>query len=84
MNQNNQPAPTRAASAPSDDGARINLGAINEHLQKLKVDAAQLAALGFEPVATVKASKLYRASDLPAIRAALIAHLTSLAELETA
>lgn len=78
------PAPAKAASAPSDDGARINLGAINEHLQKLKVDAAQLAALGFEPVATVKASKLYRASDLPAIRAALIAHLTSLAELETA
>ena len=83
MNQNNQPAPTRAASAPSDDGARINLSAINEHLQKLKLDAAQLAALGFEPVATVKESKLYRASDLPAIRAALIAHLTSLAELET-
>lgn len=77
------PAPAKAASAPSDDGARINLSAINEHLQKLKVDAAQLAALGFEPVATVKASKLYRASDLPAIRAALIAHLTSLAELET-
>ena len=78
------PAPTRAASAPSDDGARINLGAINEHLQKLKVDAAQLAALGFEPVATVKASKLYRASDLPAIRAALIAHLESLQELQAA
>ena len=77
------PAPAKAASAPPDDGARINLGAINEHLQKLKLDAAQLAALGFEPVATVKASKLYRASDLPAIRAALIAHLTSLAELET-
>ena len=78
MNQNNQPAPTRAASAPSDDGARINLSAINKHLQKLKVDAAQLASLGFEPVATVKGSKLYRTSDLQAIRAALIAHLESL------
>ena len=84
MNQNNQPAPTRAASAPSDDGARINLSAINERLQKLKVDAAQLASLGFEPVATVKASKLYRTSDLQAIRAALIAHLESLQELQAA
>lgn len=78
------PAPTQAATAPSDDGARINLSAINEHLQKLKVDAAQLASLGFEPVATVKASKLYRASDLPAIRAALIEHLVNLPELQTA
>lgn len=77
------PAPAKAASAPSDDGARINLGAINEHLAPIKLDAAGLAALGFEQVATVKGAKMYRASDLPAIRAALIAHLTSLAELET-
>lgn len=68
----------QAASAPSNDGASINLGAINEHLAPIKLDAAGLAALGFEPVATVKASKLYRASDLPAIRAALIKHLHSL------
>ena len=84
MNQNNQPAPTRAASAPSDNGARINLGAINEHLAPIKLDAAGLAALGFEQVATVKGAKMYRASDMMAIRAALIAHLPSLAELETA
>ena len=77
------PAPAKAASAPSDDGARINLGAINEHLAPIKLDAAGLAALGFEPVATVKGAKMYRASDMMAIRAALIAHLTSLAELET-
>lgn len=83
MNQNNQPAPTRAASAPSDDGARINLGSINKHLAPIKLDAAGLAALGFEQVATVKGAKMYRASDMMAIRAALIAHLTSLAELET-
>lgn len=77
------PAPAKAASEPSDDGARINLSAINEHLAPIKLDAAGLAALGFESVATVKGSKLYRTCDLPAIRAALIAHLTSLAELET-
>ena len=47
MNQNNQPAPTRAASAPSDDGARINLGATNKHLAPIKLDAAGLAAFPF-------------------------------------
>lgn len=78
------PAPAKAASAPSDDGARINLSAINEHLAPIKLDAAGLAALGFEPVATVKASKMYRASDMMAIRAALIAHLESLQELQAA
>ena len=74
----------QAASAPSNDGASINLGAINEHLAPIKLDAAGLAALGFEPVAIVKASKLYRASDLRAIRAALIEHLASLNALEIA
>ena len=42
MNQNNQPAPTRAASAPSDDGAHINLGSINKHLAPINLDAAGL------------------------------------------
>lgn len=78
------PAPAKAASAPSDNGARINLSAINENLAPIKLDAAGLAALGFEPVATVKASKMYRASDMKVIRAALIEHLVNLPELETA
>ncbi|MDD2711342.1 MAG: YqaJ viral recombinase family protein [Simplicispira sp.] len=77
-------APAAPAQQQPDDGERINLGAINEYLQKLKVDAAQLASLGFEPVGTIKASKLYRACDLPAIRAALIAHLVNLPELQAA
>jgi len=68
---------------PSDDGERINLGAINEHLQLVTVNASQLAALGFDPVSTAKGAKLYRECDLPAIRAALISHLSSLA-LQTA
>ena len=62
-----------------DTGERINLSAINEYLAPIKMDAAGLAALGFEPVAVVKASKLYRASDLEHIRAALVRHLQSLA-----
>ena len=69
---------------PTDTGERINLGAINEHLSPIKLDAAGLALLGFEPVATVKASKLYRTSDLARIRVALMDHLARLAELETA
>lgn len=62
-----------------DTGERINLSAINEYLAPIKMDAAGLAALGFEPVAVVKASKLYRASDLAHIRAALVRHLQGLA-----
>ena len=62
-----------------DNDARFNLSAINEYLAPIKMDAAGLAALGFEPVAVVKASKLYRASDLEHIRAALVRHLQSLA-----
>ena len=62
-----------------DNDARINLSAINEYLAPIKMDAAGLAALGFEPVAVVKASKMYRASDLAHIRAALVRHLQSLA-----
>lgn len=62
-----------------DTGERINLSAINEHLAPIKMDAAGLAALGFEPVSVVKASKLYCATDLPRIRAALVRHLQSLA-----
>ena len=73
-----------AAPADVDDGNRINLGAINEHLAPIKLDAAGLAELGFDPVATVKASKLYRAGDLPAIRGALVLHLSRLSELEAA
>ena len=61
-----------------DTGERINLSAINEHLAPISINAAGLAALGFEPVAVVKASKLYCATDLPRIRAALVRHLQGL------
>lgn len=68
------------AQAPQPDtGERINLSAINDHLAPISINAAGLALLGFEPVATVKASKLYPGSDLPRIRDALVRHLQSLA-----
>ncbi len=79
------PAPIAAPAAPAgqerhdDDGERINLSAINEHLALISINAAGLALLGFEPVATVKASKLYRGSDLARIRSALVDHILSLA-----
>lgn len=76
------PTPSQASfvpeSAPVDDGNRLNLGAINEHLKYMKVDAAQLSAMGFEPVASGKSGKQYRACDLPAIAAKLIEHLQTL------
>ena len=61
-----------------DNGERLNLGAINDHLAPISLTGAGLSQLGFEPVAVVKASRLYRECDLPAIRAALIGHLNSL------
>lgn len=69
----------RALERAPDTGERINLSAINKYLAPISINAAGLAALGFEPVAVVKASKLYRASDLEHIRAALVRHLQSLA-----
>lgn len=64
--------------------ACINLSGINAYLAPIKLDAAGLSALGFEPVEVVKASKLYRASSLTAIRAALVDHLISMREMEAA
>ena len=64
--------------------ACINLSGINAYLAPIKLDAAGLSALGFEPVEVVKASKLYRASSLTAIRAALVDHLISMHEMEAA
>jgi predicted phage-related endonuclease len=61
--------------APTDSGARLRLGEINARLAPITLTADGLATLGFEPVATEKAAKLYRASDLERICAALIKRL---------
>lgn len=81
------PVQAQAVAAPvrdDDCGERINLTAINAYLAPIKLDAAGLSVLGFEPVEVVKASKLYRASSMMAIRAALIEHLTHMYEMEVA
>lgn len=60
-----------------DDGTRITLGQIKEHIAPLSIDAAGLETLGFKHVATGGAAKLYRACDLPAIVGAMVQHLQS-------
>lgn len=59
-----------------DSGARLKLGELNARLAPLSISADGLVELGFPHVATEKAAKLYRASDWPAICAALVKHLT--------
>jgi len=69
---------TPAAHAPvaaDRPGARINLGEINAAIAPLKIDAGGLAELGFTPVATDRASKLFDAGQLDAMKLAMIRSL---------
>jgi len=69
-------AGAREKQAPAaDDGARLKLSEINEHIAPLSISADGLSRLGFEPIGREKAAKLYRASDFPAICEAMIRHL---------
>ncbi|MGB1561595.1 MAG: YqaJ viral recombinase family protein [Sinimarinibacterium flocculans] len=85
---NTEPPTARAAAVPpptagaapmpaEDSGKRIKLGDINAAIAPLKVDAAGLAGIGFCPVGTEGAAKLY--AGLPRIVSALIAHLQTVA-----
>lgn len=72
--------PPAAGAAPmpaESSGQRIKLGDINAAIAPLKIDAAGLAALGFQPVGTEGAAKLY--ANLPRIVSALINHLQAVA-----
>jgi len=60
--------------ALEDDGTRLTLGQINERLAPVSISVAGLAQLSFEPVAQVKASRFYRACDLPAMGQAIARH----------
>lgn len=71
------PEPAPAAAAWPETSARIKLGEINAAIAPLKIDAAGLAALGFQPVGTEGAAKLY--TGLPNIVTALINHLQAVA-----
>ena len=66
-----------------DTGETINLGGISDRLG-FSLTADFLSTLGFMPVATVKASKLYRACDFLAICDALVQHISGVCELQEA
>lgn len=74
----------QAADAAPDDGSRLTLGQINERLAPVSISVAGLSELGFEPAQQIKASRLYRACDLPAICRAIASHVIKAAELEAA
>lgn len=68
----------------ADDGARLTLGQINERLSPVSITVDGLASLGFEPVERIKASRLYRECDLPAMCKAIASHVMKAAQVETA
>ena len=71
--------PSKRAIAGSTPAARstVKLGQINEAIGPLSINAEGLASLGFHPVGTERAAKLYDASQFPAMRKAMIALLES-------
>lgn len=85
-----QEAATRILSAhmpeveKTDDGNRLTLGQINERLSPVSITVDGLASLGFEPVERIKASRLYRECDLPAMCKAIASHVMKSAQVETA
>lgn len=75
------PAPNvRPLRQAADSSLTIRLGVINERLAPIALTAEGLASLGFQPVATEKAAKLYRQSDFPRIAAALISHIEAVCQ----
>ncbi|WP_312305175.1 YqaJ viral recombinase family protein [Pulveribacter sp.] len=85
-----KPAQALASQAPAAikteacDSATVTLGHINSRLAPISLSAAGLAELGYEPVATVKAAKLYRECDYPAICRAISEHALAAVELPEA
>lgn len=66
---------TRPAAPPADTGARIKLGDINAAIAPLSITADGLATLGFKQEPSTGAAKLYKLTDLPAMYAAMVAHI---------
>lgn len=76
------PAPVAVPPAPT--GARIRLGDINARIAPLSITADGLQSLGFAPVGTERAAKLYAERDFPAICDALIGVLQRATRAEAA
>lgn len=64
----------------ADSGARLTLGQINERLAPISVSVGGLSTLGFEPVAVVKAARMYRECDFGPICRAINEHALAAAE----
>jgi predicted phage-related endonuclease len=76
--------PSSVSAAPAAASARIKLGDLNAIIAPLSISADGLAQLGFQSVATERAAKLYAASDVPKIIAALIDRLQRSASMRRA
>lgn len=57
----------------------LTLGAINDRIAPLSITGAGLALLGFEPAGRRKSAVLFHESDWPAMRAAMVKHLSGIA-----
>ncbi|MRW82946.1 endonuclease [Pseudoduganella sp. FT26W] len=55
----------------------LRLGQINERIAPLTITVDGLRALGFEPAATDRASKLYHEADFPRMCAAMVRHISA-------
>lgn len=62
-------------ATPIKPGPMLKLVEINARLAPISISEDGLAQLGFTPAATDKASRLYRAADLPLIMDAMVRHL---------
>lgn len=62
-------------ATPTKPGPILKLGEINARIAPISITVDGLAQLGFTPAATDKASRLYRAADLPLILAAMVRHI---------
>lgn len=69
------PAASPATAVEPATGATIKLGDLNALIAPLSITADGLAQLGFQPVGTERAAKLYRQSDFPRICAAMVRHI---------
>ena len=79
-----QASAANAAARPAKDATTLTLGQINAMLAPVNINAAGLAELGFQPVATDKAAKLYAGSDFPRICAAIARHIAEIAVISEA
>lgn len=61
----------------ADNGNTVTLGQINAALAPISISRDGIALLGIQPVGRERAAVLYRESDVTAICAALIAHLST-------